>query len=135
VTFRCGDPDAVDERCIERELTAAYGFAVPTFVRSAAEVSAIADVEPFSPTEIARTAGKVQVTFLRSRPSRDQIAALADLASDEDLVRVIGCEWYWLPVDGISGSKLDVGQVQSLLGEMTMRTLGTVARMSSKFAG
>ncbi len=133
VTFR--SDHAVDEHRIERELAAAYGFDTPAFVRSAADVRAIADVEPFSPTEIAATARKVQVTFLRSPPSRDQIAALVDLAPDDDLVRVIGCEWYWLPVEGISGSKLDVGQVESLLGEMTMRTLGTVARMSSKFAG
>ena len=132
VTFRSAD--AVDERRIERELAAAYGFDTPVFARTVAEIGAIVDVEPFSPAEIAGTAGKVQVTFLRARPSRDQIAALVDLVPEEDLVRVIGCEWYWLPVEGISGSSLDVGRVESLLGAMTMRTLGTVARMSNKFA-
>ena len=132
VTF-CSD-DSVDAHHIERAMAAAYGFDTPAFIRSAAEVRAIADVEPFSPTEIAATAGKAQVGFLRSRPSPDQITALAELAPAEDLVRVIGSEWYWLPVEGISGSKLDVGQVGALLGEMTMRTLGTVARMSSRFA-
>jgi uncharacterized protein (DUF1697 family) len=132
VTFHTDD--TVDERRIESELATAYGFHTPTFVRSAAEIRATADLEPFSPTEIAATAGRVQVTFLRSRPSPDLIAALVDLAPEEDLVRVMGSEWYWLPVEGISASKLPVGQVESLLGEMTMRTLGTVARMSSKFA-
>ncbi len=132
MTFR--SDDAVDERLIEAELTAAFGFETPTFVRSAAEVRAIAEVEPFSPAEIDGKAGKFQVTFLRSPPSTDQIAALVDLVPDEEVVRVIGREWYWLPVEGISGSKLDVGQVESLLGEMTMRTLGTVARMASRFA-
>lgn len=132
VTF-CSD-DSVDARHIERALAAAYGFDTPAFIRSAAEVRAIADLEPFSTTEIAATAGKAQVAFLRSRPSLDRIAALAELAPAEDLVRVIGSEWYWLPVEGISGSKLDVRQVGALLGEMTMRTLSTVARMSSRFA-
>jgi uncharacterized protein (DUF1697 family) len=126
--------DAIDERRIEEELVSAFGFEAPAFVRSAAEIEAIVAVEPFSPTEVAATAGRVQVTFLRSRPSPGQIARLGDLVPDADRVRVIGREWYWLPVEGVSGSALPVGRIEALLGEMTMRTLGTVARMSSKFA-
>ena len=53
---------------------------------------------------------------------------------DEDLVRGVGREWYWLPVEGVSASKLPVGQIEGVLGEMTMRTMGTVERISTKFA-
>ena len=51
----------------------------------------------------------------------------------EDRVVVSGREWYWLPVEGVSTSTLPVSRIEALLGEMTMRTLGTVARMHAEF--
>jgi uncharacterized protein (DUF1697 family) len=132
VTF-CSD-DAIDERRIEEELVSAFGFEAPAFVRSAAEVRAIVAVEPFTVDERARTADKVQVSFLRTAPTAEVVDRVMALVPPEDRVVVDGRHWYWLPVEGVSGSALPVGQIEALLGEMTMRTLGTVARMSSKFA-
>ncbi len=131
VTFRTHG--AVDESVIESNLADAYGFETPTFVRSSAEIAAVAGTEPFTPEAIATTAGKVQVTFLRDAPSPDRAGALAELVPDEDRVHVIGREWYWLPVAGVSGSALRVGDIERLFGVMTMRTLGTVARMQARF--
>ena len=131
VTFRSGVP--VDERSIEAALATSYGFETPTFVRSSAELAAIFAAEPFPPDAVAATEGKVQVAFLRAAPSDEQRVALAELVPDEDQVCVIGREWYWLPVEGISASKLPVGQIEGVLGEMTMRTIGTVQRISAKF--
>ncbi len=133
VTFRAA-PDEVDEQDLEAALADAYGFETPAFVRSAAEVAAIVGTPPFPVDAVATTAGRVQVTFLRSSPSDEQVAALADLVPAEDRVRVIGREWYWLPLEGISTSSMPVDQVERLLGDMTMRTLGTVTRMARKFA-
>ncbi len=79
-------------------------------------------------------AGKVQVGFLRAAPRRDEIDRAMALVPPEDLVVVEGRHWYWLPEAGISTSALPFGQIESLLGEMTMRTLGTVSRMAAKFA-
>jgi len=135
VTFRCNDPGAVDERCIEAALADAYGFAVPTFVRTSGDVRAIATAAPFTAEELAGTAGKVQVSFLRTAPTAEVVDRVMALVPPEDRVVVDGRHWYWLPVEGVSGSALPVGRIESLLGEMTMRTLGTVSRMSSKFAG
>jgi uncharacterized protein (DUF1697 family) len=134
VTFRCDDPSAVTEHGIEDALAGAYGFATPTFVRSAAEVAAVVASAPFSTEVLRSTAGKVQVTFLRSAPSAATISRLATRVPEQDRVRVIGREWYWLPVEGVSTSMLPVREIELLLGEMTMRTLGTVERLSSKFA-
>lgn len=132
VTFRS---DAkVDERPIEAVLATAYGFATPAFVRSSAELAAIVAAEPFTPEAIAATAGNVQVAFLRVAPAEGQRHAVAELVPAEDQVRLIGREWYWLPVAGISASKLPVGRIEGVLGEMTIRTLGTVLRISAKFA-
>ena len=124
-----------DEQLVEEVLAAAYGFPTPTFVRSAAEVAGIAGAEPFTAAEIAGTAGRVQVAFLRREPAAETIAELADLVPENDLVRVVGREWYWLPTDGISGSALPVNRIEAMLGETTIRTLGTVARMYAKLGG
>lgn len=132
VTFRA-DAGSLSEADIEAALTVAYGFDVPTFVRSAAEMEAIVDAQPFQPDALAASAGKVQVTFLRAAPSADQLAEFEALVPAEDEVGVVGREWYWLPVAGISTSAMPVGQIERLLGEMTMRTLGTLQRMVARF--
>ncbi|HSP27885.1 MAG TPA: hypothetical protein VLN74_05000, partial [Ilumatobacteraceae bacterium] len=87
----------------------------------------------FADHELARTAGNIQVTFLRTAAPPEQTAAVLALVPPEDRVVVSGREWYWLPVGGVSTSDVPVGRVESLLGEMTMRTLGTVTRMHAKF--
>lgn len=134
VTFRSDGRHAVVEQRIEEALAAAYGFDVPTFVRTALEIESIVAAQPFTADELVGSAGKVQVTFLRAVPSPDVIARLADLVPIDDRVKVIGREWYWLPVGGVSTSALPVREIEALLGEMTMRTLGTVERISTKFA-
>jgi uncharacterized protein (DUF1697 family) len=131
VTFRGG---AVDERHIEAALADAYGFETPTFVRTAAAVAAIVHAAPFPPDDLARSAGKVQVTFLRRTASPEQVERVMALVPEDDRVVVSGREWYWLPADGVSTSTLPVGQIEAALGEMTMRTHGTVTRLHVKFS-
>ena len=133
VTFRSADPALVDERRIEAAVADSYGFEAPTFVRSAAEVESIATSEPFDERALTRTAGKIQVSFLRCAAPPDRAAAVLALVPPEDRVVVSGREWYWLPTEGVSTSDVPVGRIESLLGEMTMRTLGTVVRMFAKF--
>jgi uncharacterized protein (DUF1697 family) len=134
VTFRSADAtEAVEEARIEAAIADAYGFHAPTFVRTTAELDSIVTTEPFTAGDLAGTAGKVQVTFLRETPSPDVIGQLMALVPPEDRVVVSGREWYWLPVGGVSTTVLPVGRVEALLGEMTMRTLGTLRRMVAKF--
>ena len=63
----------------------------------------------------------------------DLLAEFEALVPAEDEVGVVGREWYWLPVAGISTSAMPVGQIERMLGEMTMRTLGTLQRMVARF--
>jgi uncharacterized protein (DUF1697 family) len=131
VTFRTDD--AVDESDIEATLAEVYGFETPTFVRSSTEVEAIVEARPFPSDVIAAAIGKVQVSFLRAAPPPDLVAALDGLVPDGEHVRVIGTELFWLPVAGVSTSRLQIGDVERLLGQMTMRTWGTVQRMVARF--
>ncbi len=134
VTFRSADPAAVGEERIEARLATAYGFDAPTFIRSAAEVAGTVAGTPFTADELASSAGKLQVAFLRAAPSSAAIDQALELVPPEDRVVVSGRHWYWLPVAGVSDSQLPVKEIEAVLGEMTMRTLGTVHRFSTKFA-
>ena len=72
--------------------------------------------------------------YTANQGSTDIDAAFVEsMVPAEDRVRVVGREWYWLPVGGISTSAMPVVQIERLLGEMTMRTLGTLERMVSRF--
>lgn len=139
VTFRAGDgadvpsADAVDlEECIEAALQTALGYPVDTFVRTAAEVTAIAEQQPFAAEVVAASSGKLQVTCLRPEPSSDAAAAALTVATDEDRLAVIGREWYWLPSGGLSQSSLDVPTIERALGRGTTRTARTVARLADR---
>src|ERR1044071_3416059 len=56
-------------RTIEKGLGEALGYEVPTFLRSAAEVAAVAAQEPFDPKRVAASKGKLQVSLLLKKPS------------------------------------------------------------------
>jgi uncharacterized protein (DUF1697 family) len=122
--------EAVRER-IERGLQAALGYAVPTFVRTAAEVTAIAATRPFD-AERLRTAGKLQVGLLAApAPPRARARALA-LAGDADGLVFDGRELYWLPSGGVLDSALDMTSLARTLGAMTIRTMGTIEQLAAK---
>jgi uncharacterized protein (DUF1697 family) len=115
----------VEER-VERGLAAALGYAVPTFVRDAREMRAIAAHAPFTEAELGVLAGKQQVALLASAPSagaREQVLALA---TAEDLLAFGRRELYWQPAGRISDSALELKLIERVLGAMTMRTRATI---------
>src|SRR3954451_17346863 len=64
-----GEPDGKVTARIEQALGAALGYEVRVFVRSAAEVSAIAQAQPFDERLVAKSKGKLQVSFLARKPT------------------------------------------------------------------
>jgi uncharacterized protein (DUF1697 family) len=126
-------PERVRER-IEEGLEATLGYAVPTFIRAADEVRAIAASEPFDAERLRSSAGKLQVALLAKSPTpRARERALAGyrdgLVFDER-------EVYWLPAGGVLGSALDMTVLARTLGSMTIRTKGTIEQIVAKhFAG
>lgn len=124
----------VESAELEPLLASGYGFEAPTFVRTAVQLHAVVDGQPFTDEQIAATGGKVQVAFLARVPSAIDVADVMALVPDDDQVVIGNTEWYWLPVDGISGSSLPATAIERILGPMTIRTLGTVERMLEKYA-
>jgi uncharacterized protein (DUF1697 family) len=108
------------------------GYAVPTFLRSAEEVRAIAAHVPFAPAVVEASAGKLQVALLARDPSPDGFEAVLALADDHNRLAIAARELYWLPDGGLSDSELDLKAIERALGPMTVRTMGTIEQMAGK---
>jgi uncharacterized protein (DUF1697 family) len=117
---------------IETGLGEALGYAVPVFLRDAAELRAIAVREPFDPAVAAASKGKLQVALLPAEPSGSVHEDALDLATEDDRLAIEGRELYWLPNGGISESDLDLKALEAALGPWTMRTKGTVDQIVVK---
>ncbi len=116
---------------IETGLEAALGYPVATFVRSAAEVQAIATQRPFE-TATGAEGGKLQVALLADSPARAAAREVASLDGPRDRLAVHGRELYWLPIGPMSSSELDLKAIERLLGAMTVRTIGTIEQMAAR---
>lgn len=117
---------------IEAGLLDGLGYDVPVYLRSAAEVSAIAAAEPFPAKDLAASKGKLQVTMLRREPTaaaRRQALALSD---ERDRLAIAGSELFWLPSGGVSETELDLKAIEAALGPGTQRTMGTIEQIAAK---
>jgi uncharacterized protein (DUF1697 family) len=119
------------EAFVARELEARLDYAVPTFVRTADEVRAIATHVPFDPPAPGRAVGKLQVALLSSAPAPATRRRVLGLATDDDQLAFGERELYWLPCGNMSASALDVGAIERALGPMTVRTRRTLERIAA----
>jgi uncharacterized protein (DUF1697 family) len=126
------DPDAIVDR-IESGLGETLGYEVPVFLRTAAEVTAIASHQPFPAKLVAASAGKLQVSLLAAKPSAQAKRTVLTMATDEDRLAIRDRELYWLPSGGMMESELDQNVVETALGLSTRRTKGTIEQVAAKF--
>jgi uncharacterized protein (DUF1697 family) len=117
---------------IEAGLGEALGYEVPVFLRSCAEVAAIAAEEPFAAKAVAASKGKLQVSLLAKKPSAAARKKVLALATDADGLELSGRELYWLPSGGTLESELDLKAIDAALGKGTMRTMGTIEQVAAK---
>jgi uncharacterized protein (DUF1697 family) len=120
-------------KTIEAGLGDALGYEVPVFLRSCAEVAAIAAADPFAPKQVASSKGKLQVSLLLKKPSAAARKKVLALASDEDPLELSGRELYWLPSGGLLESDLDLKAIEAAVGSDTRRTMGTIEQIAAKY--
>lgn len=120
-------------KLLEKGLERGLGYAVPTFVRSAGEVQAIASFEPFEPELIADSKGKLQVILLRAEPPATKRSEILSLATGDDQLVLERRELYWLPSGGTLDSELDWGNIDRYVGPNTTRTKGTMEQVAAKY--
>ena len=125
------DPDSV-AGSIEDGLRASLGYEVPTFLRSADEVRAIAGYQPF--TEVtAERSGKMQVAMVGSKVDQSTRDSVLKLSNDVDMLEMVGKEIYWWPKGNFLDSQLDLNALEAILGPFTIRTKNTIERLTLRF--
>ncbi len=122
------------EKQIEDRLAAALGYEVTTFLRTPAELAAIAAYEPFTP---AATDGAkaLYVGFLHASPGAPAREKLLALRSATDDFHVHGREFFWLARPGMGASKISNTLLERLLdARATLRNMTTVRKLAGKYS-
>jgi uncharacterized protein (DUF1697 family) len=134
VVFEAGSADARElETRIEGKLGEALGFEVATFVRTEAELAAIASYEPFSPAKLD-AAQALNVAFLAKPLDGKAEEVLMALRTEIDDFHAHGREVYWLCLKKQSESTFSNAVFERTLGRRaTFRGIRTVRKMAVKY--
>ena len=122
------------ERKIERALSTALGYEVATFVRTPAELAAIARYEPFASSVLSGAAG-LNVGFMSATPEEAALRGLDSLATSCDRFHVNGRELYWLLEKKQSESKISNAVLErAMKARATFRGINTIRRLDAKLS-
>jgi len=126
------DPRALERR-IEKRLEADLRYEVKTFLRTTADVCAIARYEPFTKAQV-KAAYALNVGFLADPLETAGIKVVHGFRTDIDDFHVNGREMYWLCRKRQSDSKFSAGRLEKLLKlSSTWRNVNTIARLAAKY--
>jgi uncharacterized protein (DUF1697 family) len=121
------------EKKIEAVLSEALAYKVDTFIRTEAELAAIAAYQPFAPAAI-ESASTHAIGFLASEPIEESIQRLLALRSAKDDFHLNGRELYWLSHHKQSQSAISGAVIErALKGRTTLRGVNTVRQMAEKY--
>jgi uncharacterized protein (DUF1697 family) len=122
------------EKNIEGHLRQALGYPVATFIRSGAQLTAVASYQAFSPADL-ETAQALNVAFLSAPIDEVQKQKLMALKTDIDDFHVSQQEIYWLCTKKQSDSKFSNAVLEKTLGQpTTLRGIQTIRKMAAKYA-
>ncbi len=122
------------ERQIEKKLREALSYEVATFLRTGAELAAIANYKPFRPSELAAAAA-LNIAFLADTLDDKSSQKLMALRTEIDDFHVHGREIYWLCRKKQSESTISNAVLEKTLGRpSTLRGANTVKKMAAKYA-
>ena len=116
---------------IAARLEEALGYEVATFLRTPAELAAIANRNPFGRIEEAA----LYVGFLTGAPAAAAVKALRACTNKVDDFRVSGREVYWLCRTSFSRSTFSGAKIEKILGAATtLRNITTIRRIADKLS-
>lgn len=126
--------DRAFEQKIEAHLKKGLGYHVDTFVRSLAELRAIAEYQPFKASEFDLDRSSLYVGFLATRPSPEAARKLNALRTDTEAFHAHGREFYWISGVGFSQSAFTGATLEKILRTpATLRNINTIRRMVAKY--
>lgn len=121
------------EQSIESVLEAAFGFAVPTFVRSGEDLARITARRPFG--DIGRAETHL-VVLLRDEASESTRLAAEALSNDTDRLAVVEREVHWLIAGNVMDSSLTPKQWRTLGEQLTTsRNTTMLTKLVARLAG
>lgn len=137
VLFRSPETDTGKlEKKINDHLEKSLGYVVGTYIRTPAELAAVAAHQPFPPEELDAPGHTLYINFLPQEPSPEAVARLMELRTPTDDFAVHGREMYWLlRVTKMSETTVTGPRLAKALGmPMTGRNLNTVRKLAEKHA-
>ena len=127
---RARDLAALEQK-IEKQLHGAFGFEVHTFIRSMAELSAIATCRPFDAGALA-AAPTFVVGFMAAPLDAARQKIVNGFNNDLDAFHVQGRELYWMSRNKQSESKFSNAAFERALGlRAKFRSITTVQRIAA----
>lgn len=124
-------PEALERR-IERHLHKALGYEVATFIRSPADLAAIAEHEAFPPSEVENCS--LYIGFAGSAPADAARDKLIGSRTSIDEFHVNAREIYWLRRKSFSESEFSGAKLEKTIGmPVTIRNVTTVRKLASRF--
>jgi uncharacterized protein (DUF1697 family) len=135
VIFEADEPDAaVLERVIEAGLQSGLGYRVDTFIRTPAELAAVAATWPFGDAD-REMSHSFYVAFLGAPPDEAGHERLMACTTPVDAFHVEGREVYWLRRDALGESSFAGGLLEKALGmPATVRNGRTVGKIVQKYS-
>jgi len=122
------------ERKIEKRLHDSLGYEVRTFIRTEAEVAAIAGYKPFEEAQL-RSAQAVNVAFLGDPLEPAAVKLLMAMRTPIDDFHVNGREMYWLCRKKQSESTFSNARFEKALGgRATFRGVKTIVKLAAKYS-
>jgi uncharacterized protein (DUF1697 family) len=131
---RSKDLAALEKR-IESRLRTSFGFEVATFVRTDAEVAALAEYRPFAETQFSSAKeGAFCVGFLDRTLDAAGVKALMAFKTDIDDFHTKGREVFWLCQKRQGESTFtNTNMERALKIRATFRGMNTVVRLAAKY--
>lgn len=113
---------------LETHLATKLGFAVPTLVKSAQELTAIAEANPL-PQKLLAFGNRVYVCFFEKAPDAQAIAGIQPLVTRDEQLLVQGAVGYAYYATGLGKAKLTSTVIERKLGLATLRNWNTVTAL------
>jgi len=131
------EADIVDRQSLQTRLGhllhEELGYAVDVFLRTDAEVAAIAAYEPFPP-EMQESAAALNIALLAKPLAASATQKLLALTSEIDYFHVNHSEVYWLCLKKQSESTFSNAVLEKSLGlRATMRGANTIRKLAEKY--
>ncbi|MFC5531839.1 DUF1697 domain-containing protein [Cohnella yongneupensis] len=126
VLFESADDADVLEARFEESLAGAFGFPVPTMIRSRDEMKAIRNRCPYSFEGLAE-GQSIHLSLLKEPPTEQDIRNIPDIDCGLDEYKIDGRAIYWFFSQSMLDSKLP--KKLQKIGPATMRNWKTVLKM------